>query len=212
MSDIANMSRDFGLGVLSGLNWQEEKQGLIPDPSWKRRNYSQSWYLGDTVNATIGQGYMNITPMQMTIMMAAIANGGNHITPRLFMDHEKKITKIAGLNQQDIETVKQALFAAVNGEKGTGRFYKIRNQSMLMSGKTGTSQVRCISKQEHEDGVIKNKDLPWQIRDHAIFCGFAPFDNPRFAVSVVVEHGGFGSPVATPIARDVLTFAQKHVV
>ena len=211
MNNIAKMARSFGLGVLTDMNWAEEKAGLIPDPSWKSRVHGQSWYLGDTVNATIGQGYMNTTPLQMAIMMATIANGGNHISPRLFMDQPIKSLNL-DLPLNDIQIIKDTLFEVVNGKKGSARFYPIRHPDMLMSGKTGTSQVRGISKKEREDGVIKNKDLPWALRDHAIFVGFAPFERPRFAVAVVVEHGGFGSPIATPIARDVLTFAQKHVI
>ncbi len=215
---ITTMARRFGLGDISGVDLPGEKGGLVPSDAWKRGAIGAPWQLGETLIAGIGQGYLLTTPLQLAVMTARLANGGRSVTPRLTMDEvtEQSVTPRADVEAQDmglvpehLELVLQGLDDVVNAPTGTAFGARIKEPRWRMAGKTGTAQVRRISKAERETGVIKNEDLPWKERDHALFIGYAPVDNPRFAVSVVVEHGGSGSKAAAPIARDVLAETQR---
>ena len=177
------------------------------------------WHQGETVVTGIGQGYLLATPLQMAVMTARLANGGLKVTPRLTRSRFAAETgktdpgrQFESLNlvPQHLQLVRQAMEGVVNNPRGTAYRARIRKRGMAMGGKTGTVQVRRITKAEREQGVKKNKDLPWKERDHAMFVAFAPIDAPRYAVAVVVEHGGSGSKVAAPIARDILIKAQQH--
>ena len=182
-------------------------RGLAPNRDWKARTYGQDWLIGDTANAAIGQGYMLASPLQLAVMVARLATG-REITPRLV----KSINSIeqpsgAGapldINENNLRKVRKAMFSVSNDRRGTAYRSRIIEDGYRMAGKTGTSQVRNITAAERRTGVIRNRDLPWERRDHALFVDFAPYDNPKFAVAVVVEHGGGGSVAAAPIARDI---------
>ena len=205
---IAAMARRFGLGAAAELPIPAIKGGLIPDKAWKLRVHDDAWRVGDTLNAGIGQGFVLTTPLQQAVMAARLASG-RAVRPRLIRARGGTPVTLAepadlGLRPEHLALVRGGMFDVVNGRRGTARRSRIADQAMAMAGKTGTSQVRNITAAERAAGVIKNADLPWKRRDHALFLCFAPFDKPKYAVAVVVEHGGGGSKVAAPIARDVM--------
>jgi len=215
---IGAMARRLGLGTSLGLDLPGEKGGLVPSNDWKLGAIGTPWQLGETMIAGIGQGYILATPLQLAIMTARIANGGRAVTPRLTVDQvrEAGVTPFLkveadslGIIPEHLAQVRRGMERVVNSPSGTAYRARISETEHRMAGKSGTVQVRRISKAERETGVVKNKDLPWKERDHALFVAFAPLDNPRFSVSVVVEHGGGGSSVAAPIARDTLAEVQR---
>lgn len=213
---ISAMAERLGLGQTLGLDLPGERAGLLPTRDWKQATIGVPWQMGETLIAGIGQGYVLATPLQLAVMTARIANGGLAVTPRLTRgattprgaERETPLHGI-GLVPSHLQLVRDGMIAVVNGRRGTARASAIKEPGMQMAGKTGTSQVRRISKAEREAGVFKNEDLPWERRDHALFVGYAPVNAPRYAVAVVVEHGGGGSKAAAPVARDILAMAQK---
>ena len=211
---IGEMARRLGLGVDTDLPVAAMRSGLIPTKAWKRKRHETDWLVGDTLNSGIGQGYVLATPLQLAIMTSRIASG-RMLQPRLIraragspvlVEHPPAME----INPRHFDYVRRGMFDVVNSARGTAKRVKIKDDAFRMAGKTGTSQVRNISKAERARGVIRNEDLPWNRRDHALFVGYAPADNPRYAVSVVVEHGGGGSKAAAPIARDILLKARDH--
>jgi penicillin-binding protein 2 len=208
---IAEMARRFGLGAGADLPIPALKGGLIPDKAWKQKSYDEAWQVGDSLNSAIGQGFVLATPLQLAVMTARIASGQG-IHPRLIRARGGIPVPVAepadlGLRPAHLALVRGGMYDVVNSRRGTARRSRIADEAMAMAGKTGTSQVRNITAQERALGVTKNEDLPWDRRDHALFVCFAPFDKPKYAVSVVVEHGGGGSKAAAPIARDVMMHA-----
>lgn len=210
---IATMARKLGLGIETGVGLVEESSGLVPDRSWKRRKYNQSWVPGDTVNSTIGQGYFLTTPIQLAVMTARLVNHGYYVLPRVLQKTgDKREPNISfpksSFKQEHIDLVRQGMEECVNGAKGTALGSRIWQEGMAMGGKTGTAQVKRITKAERAAGV-RNEDLAWKYRHHALFTGYAPLDNPNYAISVVIEHGGGGASAAAPVARDIMHFVQK---
>ena len=208
---IAEMGRKLGLGQRMDLPMSAITDGIMPDRAWKQARYDQDWRIGDTINASIGQGYVLASPLQLAVMTARIASG-RAVEPRLVrMVDGKEIpapeAAPLGLNERHLAAMRQGMWDVVNSQGGTARSNRIVEPTMVLAGKTGTSQVRNISKKERESGVIRNDQLPWNRRDHALYVGYAPYDNPRYAVAVIVEHGGGGSTAAAPIARDVILAA-----
>jgi len=217
---IAAMAHRLGLGELAGLDLPGERKGSIPSTAWKMKAMKQPWYPGETLVAGIGQGYVLSTPLQLAVMTARIANGGFAVTPRLARDdiegreigaRAKQTFKPIGVSKKSLDLIKKAMIGVVNEPGGTAFWTRITEKGQWMAGKTGTSQVRRITKAERARGVRKNKDLPWELRDHALFVAFAPHDAPRFACAVIVEHGGGGSRAAAPVAKDILTETQKRL-
>ena len=191
---IAEMGRRLGLGIRHDLPMSAITEGNMPDKAWKMDRHKQEWRVGDTINASIGQGYVLASPLQLAVMTARVATG-MAVHPRLIRSIDGKEVEIApaeplGLSDAQLKSVRRGMFAVMNGKAGTARGSRIADETMLMCGKTGTSQVRNISAAERASGVVSNDQLPWNRRDHALFVGYAPADNPRYAVSVVVEHGG----------------------
>lgn len=218
MDQISAMARRLGMGQKLGIDLPNERAGVLPTRDWKMAAIGTPWQMGETLIAGIGQGYVLATPLQLGVMTARIANGGYAVKPRLIRNMiktEGPLPQAAaahesiGLLPAHLQVVREGMTRVVNGERGTARRAAIEEPGMGMAGKTGTSQVRRITKAEREAGVFKNEDLPWERRDHALFVGYAPVDAPRYAVSVIVEHGGGGSKVAAPIARDILIAAQR---
>ncbi len=205
---IAEMAKLLGLGVRHDLPMSAVAQGLAPNRAWKSETRGQDWRIGDTVNASIGQGYVLSSPLQLAVMTARLATGRN-IVPRLVHSIDSVVQPVLGgetlpLNENNLRRIRASMFDVVNAERGTAFGSRIvGEEGMRMAGKTGTSQVRRITAEERARGVTSNADLPWERRDHALWVNFAPFDNPRFAVAVVVEHGGGGSTAAAPIGRDI---------
>ena len=210
---IAEMGRKLGLGRRFDMPMSAITEGIMPDKQWKLEKHKQDWRIGDTINASIGQGYVLTSPLQLAVMTARIASG-RAVAPRLVRmvrDQELPVPEAQPLDipPEFLAAVREGMNEVVNGDRGTGKSSRVVDPTMIFAGKSGTSQVRNISKAEREAGVISNDDLPWDRRDHALFVGFAPFDAPRYAVAVVVEHGGGGSTAAAPIARDVILRAMS---
>lgn len=208
---IAKTAKAFGLADTYDLPVSAVSRGLIPNTEWKKANYNERWLLGDTLNAGIGQGYILATPLQIAVMTARLVTGTT-IKPRLINAKGGKIipiTKPTPLNFSEtiLEKVRNGLKGAVNARDGTAYKSRIIDPKFQFAGKTGTAQVRRITEEERENGVTKNEDLPWEKRDHALFTGYAPTKKPKYTISVIVEHGGGGSAVAAPIARDIILFA-----
>jgi penicillin-binding protein 2 len=208
---IAEMARRLGIGVRFDLPMSAVSEGLAPDKAWKQKKYGRDWMVGDTLNAAIGQGYVLASPLQLAVMTARIASG-RAIEPRLVRsvgDAEVPVAEAPplGLNENHLRYVRGGMHDVSNGRRGTAYASRVADDAMQMAGKTGTSQVRNITAAERAAGVISNDQLPWNRRDHALFVCYAPYDDPRVAVSLVVEHGGGGSTAAAPIARDILLFA-----
>ena len=213
---IAEMGRRLGLGIRHDLPMSAITEGNMPDKAWKQERYKAEWVIGDTINASIGQGYVLTSPLQLAVMTARVASGTD-VRPRLVRAIDGREVPVEppqslGLATSNLTAVQAGMNAVINGKAGTARGARIVADGLRMAGKTGTAQVRNISTAERASGVISNDNLPWNRRDHALFVGFAPVDNPRYAVAVVVEHGGGGSAVAAPIARDALLRALYGAV
>jgi len=196
MERIAAMARRLGLGQEFPLPVIGQSYGTIPDPAWKLRKYGKPWATFDTVNATIGQGYMLVNPLQQAVMTSRIASG-QKLMPRLVYDDRPPRVESLGISQEHLDFIHSAMSDVVNGPGTAGRA-RLPMKDILLAGKTGTAQVVSLS-------VSSGKGGPWKYRDHGHFIAFAPFDKPRYACAVIVEHGG-GSSAAYPVARDVMTF------
>lgn len=209
---MQEMGNQFGLGVKLDIGLPDEKQGLMPSPNWKRARFGQPWVGGETLIAAIGQGYIQTTPLQLAVMTARLASG-KMVMPRLVRDVSADARPIIfpdmNIPTDFLNLARDGMWAVVNEVRGTAYTKRMDYNGYQFSGKTGTAQVRRISREERyrAGGVTKNENLPWEQRDHALFVGYAPSDKPRYAISVVIEHGGGGSTVAAPIARDILTLA-----
>jgi penicillin-binding protein 2 len=203
---IAAMAGRFGLGQVSGIDLPGEQPGLIPTRAWKKEAFQESWHQGETLVCGIGQGYVLATPLQLAVMTARLANGGRAVTPWFARDGVQIGAAPAsiGVAPSSLEVVLRGMRDVVHGGRGTARSAALGLPGVEIGGKTGTSQVRRISKADRAAGRHKRKDIPWEQRDHALFVGFGPFAAPRYAVPVVVEHGQGGAKVAAPIARDIL--------
>lgn len=204
---ISEMARKLGLGERYDIPMSAIARGRAPTKDWKLETYGQDWVVGDTVNASIGQGYVLASPIQLAVMTARMATG-RALAPRLVKSIdgvEQPMPSDAELdvNPEHLRLVRRAMYSVSNHRKGTAYGSRIIEDELRLAGKTGTSQVRNITAEERRRGVTRNEDLPWERRDHALFVNFAPYKDPKFAVAVVVEHGGGGSTAAAPIARDI---------
>nr|WP_246333047.1 penicillin-binding protein 2 [Sphingomicrobium lutaoense] len=193
---IADMARKLTLGATYDLPVVSQSYGTIPDSEWKMRKYDRPWTSADTLNAIIGQGYVILNPLQLAVMSGRIASG-RAIDPKLVGVHPKP-APLLDIPTQHLDVARRGMWQVVNGD-GTAGASRLPLDGIEMGGKTGTAQVRRLSS---GDG----RNVPWKYRDHGLFIGFAPVDKPRFAVSVVIEHGMGGSRAAAPVARDVLTY------
>jgi penicillin-binding protein 2 len=206
---IAEMAKRFGFGQKTGIQLPGEKEGLVPGRSWKFLKHRAKWTVGDTILMSIGQGYMLATPLQLAVMTARLTNGGQVVHPTLLKHDIRGIKSALKLPTHFLDLVIDGMNQVVNHPRGTAIASRILNPAYAMGGKTGTSQVRRISLKERRQRVLQNEELRWQERDHSLFVACAPIHAPKFALSVVVEHGGAGAKVAAGIARDILEFAQK---
>jgi len=212
---IAEVARMMGLGQSLDFELTEERAGLVPDKAWKRGKIGQKWQPGETIVASIGQGYLQATPLQLAVMTARFVNGGFAVKPWITADGlAENIMPEGGWQKLDInpahlKLIKTGMDRAVNAEKGTAYGSRVEDPAMAFGGKTGTGQVQRITMQQRLEG-IKNEELAWKSRHHALFVGYAPLKNPRYIASVVVEHGVGGSRTAAPLARDLLVKTQKR--
>lgn len=206
---IAAMARRFGFGSAFdiGLTGRQAK-GLVPTPEWKWATQGEPWHLGETLIAGIGQGALLATPLQMAVMTARLANGAQAVTPRFVYAVGNEVAPAPAfggmnLNPRHLALVRQGM-AGVLQPGGTAYGSRLSFEGMEMAGKTGSSQVRRITQAQREAGLVDQMELPWKDRHHALFVAYAPVDEPRYALSVVVEHGGGGARTAAPIARDIM--------
>jgi penicillin-binding protein 2 len=216
---IAAMAVRFGFGRAVGIDLPGEADGLMPTPEWKLATIGVPWQGGETLISGIGQGYVLATPLQLAVMQARLVNGGRGVIPYFARDlvtpnkavprPQPEVPSI-GVSEASLAVVAEAMKAVVNSPRGTAYRSRITEPGMAMGGKTGTSQVRRITRSERLTGIRKNEERPLEERDHALFLGYAPVDTPRYAVAVVVEHGGGGSKTAAPIARDILIETQRR--
>ncbi|PZU48040.1 MAG: penicillin-binding protein 2 [Sphingomonas sp.] len=197
---VADMARTLGLDHKFDIPMPVQRAGDIPDPAWKQKRFGKEWTVGDTLNMAIGQGYVVVNPLQLAVMTARIATG-RMVEPRMLVGPQPKAFEALPIPPEYLDVVRGGMDDVVNGPGGTARGSMLRVPGVAMGGKTGTAQVRRIS-----GSARGGANVPWKFRDHALFIGFAPVDNPRYAISVVVEHGIGGSRAAAPIARDVLTY------
>jgi len=209
---MSAMAKRLGCGVRHDLPLSGIATGLAPTMQWKRENRGADWLVGDSLNASIGQGFVLSSPLHLAVMTARLATG-RAVTPAVIRS-VNGISQLPGpaadmgINPQHLGIVHRAMWQVNNDRRGTAYASRVEVAAYGIAGKTGTSQVRNISAAERASWVISNADLPWDRRDHALYVGYAPYDNPRYACSVIVEHGGGGSAVAAPIARDILLRAQ----
>ena len=206
---ISAMAHRLGLGVRHDLPIPAVSEGNMPDAAWKKANRGESWTPGDSFNYGIGQGFTLASPMQLAVMVARVASG-TMVKPRILRSVGGVPERVPTPEPLDIaphhlKSVREGMFAVSN--EGTAFRSRIVDPAMLIAGKTGTSQVRIITAAERAAGVTSNEQLPWKRRDHALFVAYAPYDAPRYAIAQIVEHGGGGSAVAAPIARDILLYA-----
>ena len=225
---LSQTAKKFGLGRKILEDFLEEKPGVVPNTKWKKKYIGQNWYLGETLHSGIGQGYFLSTPMQLCLMTAQIGNGGYKITPRIIHDPNEKKNNlekyvkfkkenpnmglstdliIASLefkrlfrNQENINFVKDAMFSSSNEPGGTSYRSRFKDKKYIFAGKTGSSQIKRFTALQRKLEVKQN-EIDYLERDHALFVAFAPYDDPKYAISVLVEHGGSGSSAAAPIAK-----------
>ncbi len=211
---LAETSRKLGLSAPTGIDVPGEKSGLVPDRRWKQQRFKKPWHLGETLIAGIGQGYVLTTPIQLARMTAQVINGNRQVAPFIVRGQQQAAAGAAPdllapkFKQEHLDLVIEGMRQVTMEPNGTAYAARIRKPGFDMAGKTGTSQVKRISLAERARGITKNENRPWRDRDHALFVGFAPIAQPKYVAAVVVEHGGGGSAVAAPIARDLLLMAQ----
>ena len=203
---LSQTAKKFGLGEkVFGNLFDIEKKGLVPNTQWKKNALGQGWLLGETMITGIGQGYIQTTPIQLCLMTAQIANGGYKIYPQLIAGQQIKnqeIEKFSPLydNPRNIRIIQDAMFGSTNEVMGTSYRSRIDDPKYQFAGKTGTSQVKKITEQERELD-LKTFEIPYEQRDHALYVAFGPYKNPRYALSILIEHGGNGSTTAAPMAK-----------
>ena len=203
---INNMARRMGLGEVTEIGIPSERKGIIPDRDWKLENRGAPWTPGETVVAGIGQGFVLTTPLQLAVMTARIANGKKAVRPVLYKGQaESADFEPLQVSPEILKIMRNGMVQVMTGPLGTARNYDLQQYGGI-AGKTGTVQVKRITKEQREEGITENIDRPWKERDHALFVAYAPVEKPRYAISVVVEHGGSGSSMAAPIARDIFEY------
>jgi len=226
---LSETAKKFGLGKKVLNNFSEERSGVVPNTKWKKKFIGQNWYLGETLHSGIGQGYFQSTPIQLCLMTAQIANGGFKIKPRILFDKNKNNLKdylkfknenpnqplpedllVSNFdlkplfkNQENIKIIKDAMYSSSNEPGGTSYSSRLEDKKFTFAGKTGSSQIKRFTEAQRE-AEVKQSDLEYKNRDHALFVAYAPVSDPKYAISVVVEHGGSGSKSAAPIAKKVI--------
>jgi penicillin-binding protein 2 len=201
---LSDTAKKFGLGKkVFGDLFEIEKSGLIPSTFWKKNALGRNWLLGETIITGIGQGYIQTTPIQLCLMTAQIANGGHKIIPKIILDskteEEDKFAPIVE-DAKNMKLVQDAMFSSTNEVRGTSYRSRIDDPKYQFAGKTGTAQVKRITKQDRELD-LDTSEIPYEERDHALYVAFGPYKNPRYAASIVIEHGGSGGSVAAPLAK-----------
>jgi len=196
---LAPMVRSMGFGEKFDLPFDNQRYGTIPDPEWMRRKYHREWQTYDTINMSIGQGMVLINPLQLAVMASRLATG-KRVIPRLLKNKPVAPQAQLEVDADHLNFIRTAMAGVV--DHGTAAAAKLQIPGIQMAGKTGTAQTHNLSASERGNYTAAN----WKLRDHSLFMGFVPFDNPRYAAAAIVEHGGFGAAVAAPLIRDTITF------
>ena len=201
---LSETAKKFGLGEkVFGELFENEKKGLVPNTIWKKNALGQSWVLGETIITGIGQGFIQTTPIQLCLMTAQIANGGYKIYPKIVLNNDQQyLDKYKPLfkNSKNIKIIQKAMFSSTNEVRGTSYKSRIDDPKYQFAGKTGTAQVKRITEKDRELD-LKTFEIPYEERDHALYVAFGPYKNPRYAMSIFIEHGGSGGSTAAPMAK-----------
>ena len=202
---VAPLARTLGLGQKFDLPFTSQRYGTVPDPAWKLRKYKDTWTVADSLNASIGQGYVLVNPMQLAVMASRLASG-RVLQPHLMADAAAHAPAL-NIDPEHLALVRDAMYGVVN-QGGTGGAARMQVPGVALAAKTGTAQVRRITTAERASGVLKNGQLPFKLRDHALLVCFAPHDRPRYAAAIVLEHNGHTvRSLDTPlIGRDIMTY------
>ena len=212
IDDLSDLATNLGLNSTCNIGLSNAQKGLIPNKKWKKSNLEQGWYQGETLITSIGQGYNLTSPLQLASMYSALLNGGKFPSPKLIKNEPSKYLG-EELNPNDQKAILNALKAAVQEPLGTAYKLNLDNPNFVkIGGKTGTSQVVRIKEEDREDDLYKTKEIEDRFKDHSVFVGYAPIDDPKYIASVIIENGGSGSAVAAPIAHKVLNFAYQENV
>ena len=212
IDDLSDLATNLGLNNTYNIGLSNAQKGLIPNKKWKKSNLEQGWYQGETLITSIGQGYNLTSPLQLASMYSALLNGGKFPSPKLIKNEPSKYLG-EELNPNDQKAILNALKAAVQEPSGTAYKLNLDNPNFVkIGGKTGTSQVVRIKEEDREDDLYKTKEIEDRFKDHSVFVGYAPIDDPKYIASVIIENGGSGSAVAAPIAHKVLNFAYQENV
>ena len=203
---IAEVAKDFGLGQSYDISMPNQKTGIVPNKKWKKEKIGESWYAGETLISAIGQGFVLTNPFQLVVMTSIIASDGKMIEPTIIKGNRVNF-KTNEKYFKEIKIIKKAMFKVVNENKGTA--FKSRLEDIKFAGKTGTSQVRRISLSERESDDFREKEQEWKNRDHALFVGYMPYDDPKYSISVIIEHGGSGASTAAPIAKQIFNYINE---
>ena len=207
---IAHYANEFGLGRATGISLPHEKPGIVPSSSWKKKRFGVPWYSGETLSFSVGQGYLNATPLQLLMLISGVANGGKLYLPQVVEKVEniygnklKEYPPVelgrANVSEKTLQIVQEALRGAVNDPHGTGWTCALKD--VKVAGKTGTAQVVRMPENFKKGDMNR---MPLKFRDHAWFVAYAPFEDPKISIAVLVEHGGFGASAAAPIAKKVI--------
>jgi penicillin-binding protein 2 len=203
---LSETAKKFGLGKKAfGDLFDNEKNGLVPNTEWKKNALGKNWVLGETIITGIGQGFIQTTPIQLCLMTAQIANGGYKIYPKIVSnDDQQQEDKFIPLykKSKNIKIIQNAMFSSTNEIRGTSYRSRIDDPKYRFAGKTGTAQVKRITERDRELD-LKTFEIPYEERDHALYVAFGPYINPRYAISIVIEHGGSGGTVAAPLAKEL---------
>ena len=207
---IAAMSNRFGLGTKLAIDLPGTRTGFVPTRAW-RQSKGKAWNIGDTIVCGIGQGYLQLTPLSLATMTARLATGRAvepHMTRAIggqaLQGIKPEDWPLLGLPERMLTAAREGMWAVVNEQGGTAPIAKLDIPGVQMAGKTGSVQVRNVTREQRERGY-KSENLPWELRPHALFVAFAPYDAPRYALALVVEHGNAGAAAAAPIGRDIMT-------
>jgi penicillin-binding protein 2 len=212
IDDLSDLATSLGLNITYNIGLSNAQKGLVPNKKWKKTYLDQGWYQGETLITCIGQGYNLTSPLQLANLYSAILNGGKFPYPRLVKEEPVRYLGEA-LNSNHQKIILNALKAVVQESSGTAYKLNIDNPNFVkIGGKTGTSQVIRIKEEDREDDLYKTKEIEDKFKDHSVFVGYAPIEDPKYIASVIIENGGSGSAVAAPIAHKVLNFAYQENV
>ena len=214
IDDLSSLATEMGFNQKYLIGLSNAKSGLVPNKKWKRKIYDQSWFPGETLITCIGQGANQVSPLQLATYYSSIINGGVFPKPRILKNQSIEFQG-RKINEKYHKILLNALNSVVNEAGGTAnKLFRDNPSYIKIAGKTGTSQVISIKESDREDDLYKEKQKEQleKFKDHSVFVGYGPVDNPKYIASVIIENGGSGSSLAAPLAHEILNFAEKNNV